>query len=119
MLILKSAQNPTGHELWQFTQSEALTDYQWIDNDTVHISFGRALQAFLHIDIKGKSFSVTQSTIKSKGHIVDPLQGIDNYVLFSRVEGDKKSQINQLYTVSVAQLLNNNFDEATPSICQI
>ncbi len=93
-----------------------INDYQWIDNDTLFVSYSNNLnnkELFVDINNENGKIELELSYIRSDGYIVDPLINIDNTVLYAKKTWTRRRFIYKLYTATTHQISQDDFKKAS------
>lgn len=102
--------------LLDFKPGIHVRQYEWIDNDTLFLRFGEArsvLETLAFVDIRFVN-DMPETTIKrvaARGVLIDPMQTVEDTVLFAREPYSGKSKY-RLYTITVDQLRDSAFKDA-------
>ncbi|MCG9737975.1 prolyl oligopeptidase family serine peptidase [Shewanella insulae] len=114
-ISLIDTQDKEYQHIGSFDSDERLSEYSWIDDETLYIHYlkrGESRHVLLKLSMKEGKFTSELVSLPNDSYLVDPLVDEPGYVLFAK-NRYKGRPSNQLYKLTLAQLLDKDFDKAS------
>lgn len=112
-LVITDPKTGEAHPVVFFAKGNFLTDFYWIDNNSLYIEYRsgkKDRQSIINLDTDDLATKRSAHRIKANGYLLNALPEEADQVLFVRQYSDEKLEIVRIHTTD---LVNNNFHSAT------